>query len=635
MKPFLAICFFFIGAAVFGQFKPIPNEQLYSYHKNKEALLNKAEVPEEYLESYASDNSLTKFNLTFYHKVLYGNKVLPEYIRSILKRLDPDNPEVETLDIFITNQTKFNAFTIADGSIYINIAALADMNSEAELAYLIAHEFAHYKLSHVRKGYLQRRKYGRLPKEEEQIEIFKNSQYHEFQADSLGYKMAYDAGYDSRAMDLLLQKLLFLQRKGIMMAYKDYRMARPIPTTHPITEDRLVNIKKLNTENNNGLLNPSGEDRFKEIKKLAEYDYLKALDESEDILTAISYPLKRYLLTNNEQYLPVMIRATRKAMLLLPDIKKKPFMSIHFPPERFGFNENVFSDLFSEYPDSAEVEIMNQHPIFDNKRLIRLSFDKAFEYFVDIAIKAGYQEPLLDRALHKGVKSGKGKTALTQYLKKENNLYYEYAKLLKEKKLMASLEEGDNVILFGGLKKYEIKKEWVYHDFEEYFSGRKEMIDHLEKRYAKRELNYKIYDYLDFVQNRNLGAHMDQIERMIYSGYSDKLLEYDPRIYYGLKEANIKNLECISLYHINHTKRLYLKALLLPNPLWPFTAWYYYAGGYKSFQNLNNLYYYRLGITEDENLGSTTNTLTKLRKINKKRAANLVYELHKETRKRD
>lgn len=628
--PFLLSFFLFLNS--YGQInEPIPKHLIPDFFEDKEALLKHPNIPKKYQSTFANDNAINKFNLVFNHSVYYDQPILEEYIRSILKRLDPSSSEVNTLDVYITRQTNFNAFTIVDGSVFINIAALADMNNEAELAYLIGHEYAHFKLKHAAQGYVSARKLGQNPSQREQKRESSFSQGMELQADSLGYRMAYNAGYDYRAADLLMQRLLFMQKKGVLLDYKEYNSEKLVVTSHPIGEDRILHLKKLNTVSNNGLLNPSGEERFQNVKKLAEFEYLKVLDESSDLLEAMSFPLKKFLLTDDKKYLPVMVRAIRKVMLLVPEYKDRPFLTVHFSnyTEKFKEKENIFSNLFLEYPDSAEVKKMYQNKSVNFKQIVNADFEKVFKYFADMATAAGYQEPFLDLALHYGVKTANGKRAINEYLLKENNLYYDYAQKLKDNKIIASLQNGEDVVLFGGVHNYTLKKKWVYIDDEEYFNTRHKTVAELRKKYTKHELPYKIYDYMDFIQQNEIGRYLSSIENLIYSGFSSKLLDYDPRVYYSMKQANIRSIEYLRVNHFNIRKRLFLKPLLLPlnicfirlDPKFQLSS-----------QHISTAYYYRIGLGETDVLG-VNNGYLKMAPMTKKRAQRILYKLHKKTRK--
>ena len=204
---------------------------------------------------------------------------------------------------------------------------------------------------------------------------------------------------------------------------------------------------------------PSGKERFENIKRFAEFEFLKLLDESFDIHTMITFPLKKFLITGDDVYLPTLVRGIRKALLVVPELKKEGFMTTHFQQRETMFKkrENLIHHLYYEFPDSAEINIMHQTAAINFKKVPFYSFDQAFKYFINRAVKAGYEEPLLDKVLHYGVKSAPGRTALNQYLKNKNNLYYDYAEALKYGKVNENLEKGEDVVLLGGFHKTVFK----------------------------------------------------------------------------------------------------------------------------------------------------------------------------------
>lgn len=159
LKNTILLLSFLISLNAFAQGDTIPKSILNSYTGFYKEYL-KHGVQDKWKENYAQDMSFAKFNNVFYHKVYYNQPVLVEYVRNILNRLEPNHSIIDGMDIYIARSTQFNAFTIADGSIFINIAALAKMSSEAELAYLLAHEYGHYKLEHVKNKYLRLREIG-------------------------------------------------------------------------------------------------------------------------------------------------------------------------------------------------------------------------------------------------------------------------------------------------------------------------------------------------------------------------------------------------------------------------------------------------------------------------------------------
>ncbi|MBL55986.1 MAG: hypothetical protein CMP61_02250 [Flavobacteriales bacterium] len=623
------LLFLFLSVSIvsFSQSDPIPKKLLEAFPETYRSLLQH-DIDEKYLENYALDNANGKYNLTYFHNAYYDQPVLVSYVRSILDKLDPG--KTDQLDVFITRSTAFNAFTIVDGSVFVNISALAEMSSEAELAFLLGHEYAHYLEGHARKGYLKNREAGLHINRIQAKENMTFSQKNEFEADSLGFVLACKAGYDPRAMDILTQRLIFLQKKSYISLGGAYNKSSVMPTTHPVGEDRLRKIKMLEY-NGTGELYPSGKERFENIKRFAEFEFLKLLDESFDIHTMITFPLKKFLITGDDVYLPTLVRGIRKALLVVPELKKEGFMTTHFQQRETMFKkrENLIHHLYYEFPDSAEINIMHQTAAINFKKVPFYSFDQAFKYFINRAVKAGYEEPLLDKVLHYGVKSAPGRTALNQYLKNKNNLYYDYAEALKYGKVNENLEKGEDVVLLGGFHKTVFKKNWIYSNAVEEFKGRHEFLSDLREKYKSKGQAFKLYNYEDFIQKNELGRYLPIVERLIYAGRYKDLFKFDPRIYYAFRSANVKSLEYLKVDYYNIRRRWRNWGFMAFPPI-GILFLLEFTPAFSPYLSVSN--YYQIRFEDGEWLGGIDSDL-KYMPMSRRRALNIMYKTHKKYRR--
>ncbi|MFT5667871.1 MAG: hypothetical protein ACI9DK_002071 [Vicingaceae bacterium] len=628
----LLFVFFYFALGDIRSQDTIPKQYLNdlpSYHRD----YLKHDIPENLIESYANQNAYAKFNLTFYHKVYYNQPLLENYIRSILKKLVPENKEIGELEIYITKSTEFNAFTIGDGSIFVNIAALAQMTSEAEFAFLLAHEYGHYMLKHVERSYKKKnetKKKNKNPSIKEIEEYNSFSQSNEIASDSLGILLGTAAGYDARAMEQLIQKLIFLQKRQILRFNESYNSHMVFPTSHPAGEDRLLNIKLLRPLNDRGSLFILGQEQFDKVKRLAEYEFLKLLDEDFDLHQAISFPLKKYLLTGNDIYLPTLTRSIRKLMLLMPDIGDKGFMITHFSnyEERFAKKENILHHLHYEYPDSNEIAKMKTKGAINFKKVPFYTYEDAFDFFTKKSTASGYAEPYLDVALYYGIKSPKGRAGLNKYLSNSDNLYHEYALLLKKNKLLEGMEGKDKVILLGGLPYYEFKKGKINIDRVDQHENRNSLLSLVRNKYLEDSLHYKIYNYIDFYQESPLSPHLRTIEKLVYSGNSKVMLQYDPRLYYAFKKSNINSLEYMSIQHLKY-KRPYGRLLIgMIPPLTIFTVYNLLTQNPSYYKHINVYNYYACFVYKDEFLGKSFSDVEG-GGMNEKKSTKKLYKLHR------
>src|SRR5215510_10290550 len=79
--------------------------------------------------------------------LLYGDAALDGYLQEVVDRLYPDYRG--KLEVHAFKQTSFNAFSMPNGRLYVNIGALLRLTNEAELAALLGHEGAHFTKDHI------------------------------------------------------------------------------------------------------------------------------------------------------------------------------------------------------------------------------------------------------------------------------------------------------------------------------------------------------------------------------------------------------------------------------------------------------------------------------------------------------
>lgn len=150
----------------------------------------------EVLAASPKDNIYNVFlkNLVSEGKILYGTE-LNQYIDHIADQLLAKNPDLrKEIDIYILEVPEVNAYSLKNGTILINMGMLAQVTNEAELAFVIAHEIAHYSERHgtldpknksknkdVVTDYLQTHQYSRDQEFAADrvglIQYFKNSSY--------------------------------------------------------------------------------------------------------------------------------------------------------------------------------------------------------------------------------------------------------------------------------------------------------------------------------------------------------------------------------------------------------------------------------------------------------------------------
>lgn len=154
-----------------------------------------------YLESnFLIDQVLTSGRVLF-------NDTVSNYLSTVLDTVLRDNPTLrKQLRIYAVKSTGVNSFTTNNGIILVNIGLLAQLENEAQLAYIICHEIAHYTEQHVLNAYVQKEELkseSKLQRASFDDKLLDQSQYSkdlEKEADVLGIKRFLRTNYSTSTL---------------------------------------------------------------------------------------------------------------------------------------------------------------------------------------------------------------------------------------------------------------------------------------------------------------------------------------------------------------------------------------------------------------------------------------------------
>jgi Zn-dependent protease with chaperone function len=193
-----------------------------------------ANLPKEYNKDYkkAYNEMFTTAKDLLLSTRSVTEKKAHDFIQAVAAKIIQGNPELQKLDIRIVFSRDFapNAFSVGDGTIALNGGLFVYLNSEAEMAFVLCHELAHYYLAHSMKRinrYVQvansdsiKKELKRLSKQEykvgEQLEkllkeltfdIRRHSRTNEEEADKMGLQFLKKSGYNGRGFISVMQVL--------------------------------------------------------------------------------------------------------------------------------------------------------------------------------------------------------------------------------------------------------------------------------------------------------------------------------------------------------------------------------------------------------------------------------------------
>ncbi|MCU0434098.1 MAG: M48 family metalloprotease [Bacteroidia bacterium] len=131
--------------------------------------------------------------------ILY-NDPMSNYITDVARLLLKDDTALfNKLRFYVYKTPDPNAFTSATGVIMLTVGMMAQIDNEAQLAYILSHEIMHYKQKHMLKGYRKREKLeeqtGNAPSYMWSRSYFQFTREHELEADAMGFDLYSKSNY--------------------------------------------------------------------------------------------------------------------------------------------------------------------------------------------------------------------------------------------------------------------------------------------------------------------------------------------------------------------------------------------------------------------------------------------------------
>lgn len=175
--------------------------QSFNYYDDTK---NKIEFPKSFDEKKSKELittiAIAKQN---YHRdgKIVTIKEWDNYLNNVAQKLlQNDNNLAQKIKIYCVKDLSINAISFIDGSIYINQGLIIHLKSEAELAFILAHEIAHINKQHTLKEIDLQIKARRAEINSDnnigqEYRTLIHSKENEYEADALALRMVIQAGY--------------------------------------------------------------------------------------------------------------------------------------------------------------------------------------------------------------------------------------------------------------------------------------------------------------------------------------------------------------------------------------------------------------------------------------------------------
>jgi len=198
----------------------VPDDFVISKHNRYKTQLDKISEKEakeikkdKYLYAYLNSYSQ---NLIYQSGFVTFNDPISAYSNKILDLLLKDKPQLrKKIRVYLIKTTAVNAFTTNDGVIFISVGLMAQVQNEAQLAFVLSHEIIHFLNKHHINDYINLKEALKKLKREKSYDetlqsLFSYSKQNEFDADVNGLKKFYQSsGYSIKEIENMFDVMLY------------------------------------------------------------------------------------------------------------------------------------------------------------------------------------------------------------------------------------------------------------------------------------------------------------------------------------------------------------------------------------------------------------------------------------------
>ena len=233
------------------------------------------------------------------------------YLNDLLFKLIPDSLKNKIQPkVFVKKDITNNAMSMPNGHIYINVGLLANLKSEPALAFIIAHELAHYLKKHHIKNYKQT--------------LLKNNS-----KSKLGfYRFTHNNKHLEIEADEVAINLLVKQNIPIVDAIDVFKLMQNKGKVFNLTSMRLYFIEKKVSQIAKKTTQSKSNIKFSEISQLCKNEFFSVLLEKNYYLSCIKLGLSISDENNFYKIAYFTAEAIRRYLLLYPNCAHKNIKTV-------------------------------------------------------------------------------------------------------------------------------------------------------------------------------------------------------------------------------------------------------------------------------------------------------------------
>ncbi|WP_234369097.1 M48 family metallopeptidase [Brumimicrobium mesophilum] len=169
---------------------------------------SKSNLGEDDIENFALYTNYALNNLLQSGSVLYGDP-MTQFVQKIADKLLENDAKLKSeLQFYVIKTNITNALCTDPGVIFITTGLISQIENEAQLAYIIAHEIVHYQEKHLEESY-SKSKENDLDPNSSYEDLVLLSKDHEFEADKNALKIYHSAGYSHKEINTVFDVLMY------------------------------------------------------------------------------------------------------------------------------------------------------------------------------------------------------------------------------------------------------------------------------------------------------------------------------------------------------------------------------------------------------------------------------------------
>ncbi len=507
-------------------------------------------IPRDQVKKFAAQQSYG-LNALFRNGTVYpGWNGMETYLNDVFDKTVPERIlERGNAKVYPATWTGWNARVFFDGTTLMDVGFFAELENEAELAFILGHEAVHFQKRDVAHRFWKNvdkeaRRERKWNYQKEQIrDALRSAAYSradERVADSIGVEYALEAGYGiEHGIDLFERirhyKELFAKSDSSDVDSIEYGdVKKPLDgllSSHPDLEDRIEALKRFRRkQEKESKAFQVDRSRFKELRKKARRETVRMLVRRGDFKKGVMRGFKYHLLAPDDPLLmEYLLKAMRRALFVDEEMADKGFLHwVHPDPENQDFC--ILDDLHYLIGDSSRFQRISAKSYLQDSGLFRTN-GEAYEHLVQKAMDMDLAHAFLAKAIDAHLDSTITKEERDRFLQKyldrvDDGASSSFAKALKAERLSeAAPQKGKEFLSIDGLKlihdqRYGFRRMYLKEDRKSsaYIEGLHKLV---EREFPSKDLKIS-YSPAHMKENFSEQLHIKRIRLSIFQ-YMKKL----------------------------------------------------------------------------------------------------------------